>query len=252
MQVLHDDAGQQCWITVHESGDTRTLQLDGCEEGAMRLASEDPVFHYLWFHKCSRLVQAPVQRALVLGAGAFTAAKCLALDYPDAKVDAVDAEPELETVARRFFRLDQPEFANIRFHGMTAEQFLASASERYDFVFDDLFDGFQHVPWRSRSREHFQQLKNVLSDDGVCIKNVIFNPLAADTRAACDEALAALRESFPHHALLALNEPWRGQNKILLGMLRPPPLPWPEVPRMLREAGVPEEVVEKLTVEDET
>src|SRR5712671_1875233 len=113
MQVLHDDAGQQCWIKVHEGCATRTLELDGCEEGAMRLTSEDPVFHYLWFHKCSRLVARPVTRALVLGAGAFTAAKCLALDHPAAQVDAVDSEPELETIARRFFRLDQAEFAGI-------------------------------------------------------------------------------------------------------------------------------------------
>lgn len=249
MQVLHDDAGRQCWITVHESGDTRTLQLDGCEEGAMRLSSEAPVFNYLWCHKCSLLARQPLTRALVLGAGAFTAAKCLALDYPEARIDVVDAEPELETVARRFFRLDQPAFANIRFHGMTAEQFLASCSERYDFVFDDLFDGFQHVPWRSRSREHFAEMKKVLSEDGVCIKNVIFNPLSADTRAACDETLAALRGTFPQHTLLALAEPWRGQNKILVGMLRPPLLPWRELPLTLREAGMPAEIVEKMAVE---
>lgn len=249
MHILHDDLGQHCRITVRDNGDTRTLELDGCEEGAMRLSSEDPVFNYLWFHKCSVLAAAPLRRALVLGAGAFTAAKCLALEHPDAVVDVVDIEPDLETIARRFFRLEQPPYRNIRFHGMAAEQFLGQTRERYDFVFDDLFDGFQHVPWRSRTREHFEQMKQVVSAGGVCIKNVIFNPLAADTRAACDDTLAALRETFPHHAVLALAEPWRGQNKILLGMLRPPPLPWPELPLRLRAAGMPAEIVDCVTVE---
>ena len=117
MTVLYDAAGQQCWITVTEEFSTRSLLLDGCEEGAMRLDSEEPVFAYLWFHKCSHLAPSPrpllrgergrgeggspIRRALVLGAGAFTAAKCLALDYPQADIDVVDLEPALEPVARR-------------------------------------------------------------------------------------------------------------------------------------------------------
>jgi hypothetical protein len=76
----------------------------------MALDSELPVFHYLWFHKLRHLIGLPLRRALVLGAGAFTAAKCLAIDYPDAVIDAVDEEPELEAIARRFFRLDQPQW----------------------------------------------------------------------------------------------------------------------------------------------
>src|SRR6516164_6911138 len=127
MTTLHDAAGQQCWITVTEEFSTRALLLDGCEEGAMRLDSEEPVFAYLWFYKCSHLTSLPVRRALMLGAGAFTAAKCLALDFPKAEIDAVDLEPDLEAIGRKFFRLDQPEFSRIRFHGMPAEEFLKTA-----------------------------------------------------------------------------------------------------------------------------
>src|SRR5947209_3491679 len=112
---LYDAAGKTCWITVTEEYSARTLHLDGCEEGAMRLDSEEPVFAYLWFHKCSHLAKGPVRKALVLGAGAFTAAKCLALDYPAADIDAVDLEADLEQIARKFFRLDQPQFSRVRF-----------------------------------------------------------------------------------------------------------------------------------------
>ena len=48
MRTLHEAAGEDCWITVRESEMTRYLDLDGCEEGAMFLESEDPVFRYLW------------------------------------------------------------------------------------------------------------------------------------------------------------------------------------------------------------
>ncbi len=172
------------WITVTQENGTRYLYLDGCEEGAMALDSEAPVFHYLWFHKLSHLIGLPLRRALVLGAGAFTAAKCLAIDYPDAVIDAVDEEPELEAIARRFFRLDQPQFGRIRFHPVPAEEFLAGPAGPYEFIFDDLFDGDQHVPIAGRGEDHVARLRSVLAN-GVCVKNLIWSPRSADSRAAC-------------------------------------------------------------------
>ena len=62
MPVLHDAAGGLRWITVTQENGTRYLYLDGCEEGAMALDSEAPVFHYLWFHKLSHLIGLPLRR----------------------------------------------------------------------------------------------------------------------------------------------------------------------------------------------
>jgi len=164
MATIYDAAGKTCWITVTEEHSTRTLLLDGCEEGAMNLYSEEPIFAYLWFHKCSHLAESSIRKALVLGVGAFTAAKCLAMDYPNADIDAVDLEPDLEIVAHKFFRMDKPGFSRIRFHGMPAEEFLKTArSEAYNFIFDDLFDGFQHVPDEALSPDHLRQLRSGLA-----------------------------------------------------------------------------------------
>src|SRR5262245_3345738 len=191
MKMLYDAPGKTCWITVCESETTRYLELDGCEEGAMDLSSAAPVFQYLWFHKCSCLTGKRAANLLVIGAGAFTAAKCLALDHPQAQVETVDVEGDLRMVGRRFFGLDRPEFGRIAFHGVPAEEFMTEIQTRYDFVFDDLFDGFQHVPHNSRAPEHFTQLRNVVVDGGIIIKNLIWNPHSADTRHACEEAGAA-------------------------------------------------------------
>src|SRR5262249_48059269 len=99
MSTLLERAGTHCRIRVTEEGGVRYLYLDGCEEGAMFLDSEDPVFNYLWLHKASHLAR-PIRRALVLGAGAFTAAKCLAIDHADAAIEVIDIEPELISVGR--------------------------------------------------------------------------------------------------------------------------------------------------------
>jgi spermidine synthase len=250
MSHLYDAAGKTCWITVTQEYSARSLLLDGCEEGAMNLDSEEPVFVYLWFHKCSHLVASPINRVLVLGAGAFTAAKCLALDYPHADIDAVDLEADLESIARKFFRLDQVEFSRIRFHGKPAEEFLATVGlETYDFIFDDLFDGFQHVPEESMSDGHLKQLRDALSPTGVCVKNMIWDPHSGSTRAACIELRARWVEVWPNHLILAMGEPNRGHNTLLLGSLSPEFFTFGGVKNTLAKTGVPLEILDGLCTE---
>jgi spermidine synthase len=246
MRVLHDAAGQTCWITVRETEATRFLELDGCEEGAMDLRSEQPVFRYLWFHACSRLAKRP-RRLLVLGAGAFSAPKCLALAHPDAMIDAVDVESELLPVARQHFRLGEAAFGRIRFHGLPAEEFLQRAEPPYDFVFDDLFDGFQHVPDASRTREHFRLVRRLLGDGGVVVKNTIWNAYTGRTQAACAETAAAFAAEFPQRLALALGAPDRGHNRLFMGGVGIEQLDWPGVRERLT-GHVPPAVLENVEV----
>jgi spermidine synthase len=246
MPVLHDSAGGLRWITVIEEHGTRYLYLDGCEEGAMAVDSEAPVFHYLWFHKLSYLIEQPLRRALVLGAGAFTAAKCLALDHPGAVVDAVDEEPELAAIARRFFRLDQPAFNRIRFHPVLAEEFLTKESGPYEFIFDDLFDGYDHVPVAGRGLGHVQRLRSLIPN-GVCVKNLIWSPRSADSRAACAEAVEAFRQVFSEHAVLTLGDRSGGHTVLALGLTTSHPFDWDVARRALSAAGIPEQVLENAS-----
>jgi hypothetical protein len=109
-------------------------------------------------------------------------------------------------------------------------------------VFDDLFDGFQHVPPSCQSSAHFQQIRQSLRPGGICVKNLIWDPRSTDTCAACDEAYAALCSAFPHHALLRLGPEHRGHNRLLLGLTEPLGFALDEMGMRLRLAGVPEEL----------
>jgi spermidine synthase len=247
MTTLYEAAGQKCWITVTEESSTRSLLLDGCEEGAMQLDSEEPVFAYLWFHKVSHLVEVPIRKALVLGAGAFTAAKCLALDYAQADIDAVDLEPDLELIGRRFFRLDRVEFSLIHFHGMLAEDFLKTVRlGSYDFIFDDLFDGFQHVPDAARSADHVQMLRLALSARGIAVKNLIWDPLSVNARAACDEVRSHWLKCFPENLGLAMGDRERGHNLLLVGASVAAIPAWPASKEKLGRAGIPRAVLDGI------
>jgi spermidine synthase len=247
MATLYHAAGKTCWITVTQEFSTRSLLLDGCEEGAMRLDSEEPVFAYFWFHKCSHLAAAPVRKALVLGAGAGTTAKCLALDYPQAKIDAVDLEPDLEMIGRKFFRLDQTEYARIHFHGMRAEQFLQAVPPgSCDFIFDDLFDGFQHVPDSARAPAHLEMMRSALSPAGVCVKNVISDPFSANSRASSAEIQSHWHKCFPSNLGLAMGNPEKGHNFILVGTTASGALDWPSAKEKLRQAGMPKSILDGI------
>jgi spermidine synthase len=209
--------GKHKRITVTEATGIRYLHLDECEEGAMALSDERPVFHYLWGYKLSGLAKPDIHRALVLGAGAFTAAKCLALDHPRAVIDTVDREPELEAVARRFFRLGDAAFRNIRFFGEPAESFLSKDHDPYDFVFDDLFDGYQHVSIGSDTWEHVHRLKEITHPGAICIKNVIWSSMNSKTRRACEELWLKWKAAFAHTSTLAFGPIDQGHNRLLIG-----------------------------------
>lgn len=250
MAVLHDARGRKRWVTVTEQGTARFLLLDGCEEGAMGLGSDEPVFDYLWFHKLSCLAGRPPRRVLVLGAGAFSTAKSLALDYPKAHVDVVDPEPTLHEVGRRFFRLDRGEFAHIAFHADGAEGFLARTRGAYEFIHDDTFDGFQHTPEKCRGRNYFRRIRGALGEGGLCVKNMIWDPRTSDTHTACAEAVAALRETFSNHAVLSLGDPERGHNVLLVGLTAPEGFDWDQVRARLAAAGVPDGVLASMRRRD--
>jgi spermidine synthase len=217
MPALFDGPGIRHWLTVTEESGTRYLLVDGDEEGAMSVASDDPVFHYLWFHRCSFILTDSPSRVLVLGAGAFTASKCLARDHPAALIDTIDIEPALESLAIRFFRLGLPPFQRINFHGVCAERFLKSAPPAYDFIFDDLFQGLQHFPKLGHGREHVHRLAKQLKPQGLCVKNLIWNPSVAGNRAACEETVAAWRTAFSWHLQIKLGNSPNAQNRLLLG-----------------------------------
>jgi hypothetical protein len=248
MTTLLERAGTTCRITVIEEGGVRYLYLDDCEEGAMFVDSEEPVFNYLWFHKVSHLAR-PVRRALVLGAGAFTAAKCLALDHAGAAIDVIDCEPELLPVARQFFHMADPPYQGIQFTGEPAEKALPQLRTSYDFIFDDLFDGFEHVPRATRGPAHAAHLAALLAEGGIAIKNLIWDRNNPDTVDACQSMLDAWRAPFDWSMEVVLGHPGAGHNRILLGAKGPRIFDWGELSDVLKAAGVPSVVISSASVQ---
>lgn len=73
--------------------------------------------------------------ALLLGLGGGAMLRHLAAYLPDCAVTAVERDPAVIDLARRFFRIDQPVIAD------DAERVVAEARGRYDVILADLYDG---------------------------------------------------------------------------------------------------------------
>ncbi len=148
------------------------LLTDDAAQGAQADEGERLVYEYNRYYRLERLFTGSVRRALFLGGGAYATPECLADDYPGAVVDVVEIDPEIERVARRFFRLDDYE-GRVRPVVDDARRFLAVSNEGYDLIFGDVFRGRQTVPPHLVTREFFEQIKRRLTADGVYMMNVI-------------------------------------------------------------------------------
>jgi spermidine synthase len=148
------------------------LLTDDAAQGAQADDGERLVYEYNRYYRLERLFTGSVRRALFLGGGAYATPECLADDYPGAVVDVVEIDPEIERVARLFFRLDDYE-GRVRPVVDDARRFLAARNEGYDLIFGDVFRGRQTVPPHLMTREFFELAKRRLTTDGVYMMNVI-------------------------------------------------------------------------------
>src|SRR5687768_12603766 len=97
-------------ITVYEGQyygrPTRFLLLDRSESGAMFLDNDDPtelVYDYTKYYSLYKLFTPRVQRALVLGGGAYSIPKALVSELPDAIVDVAEIEPSFFELSKQYF-----------------------------------------------------------------------------------------------------------------------------------------------------
>jgi spermidine synthase len=163
-------------ITVRETGSgtlraARFLQLDSTMEGAQEIATGNLVFPYQQYWQLAEVFCPGLERAAFLGAGAFGMPQQLSRRYPDAIIDAVEIDPEVVEVGRKFFRLN--EYPNIRAYAADARRHVRTSDHRFDFVFGDAYNGVQYVPAHLVTREFFTEIRERMTPDGVFVMNLI-------------------------------------------------------------------------------
>ena len=212
----------------------RTLELDTLRHSYVDLS--DPSYLEFDYTKAIASVAdairpagAPVQ-ALHIGGGGFTMPRYLAATRPGTRSTVLEIDGGVVALGRQQLGVDEIPGLTIRV-GDARTGLQEQPRDRFDLVVGDAFGGLA-VPWHLTTREVAEQVRDVLTADGVYAVNVIdYQP----DRFARAEA-ATLRSVFGHVALLGAPVTVAGEgggNHILVASGRP--LPLADIQRRLAE-----------------
>jgi spermidine synthase len=111
-----------------------------------------------------------IKRVLVLGLGAGSIPVYLNRFLPDATIDAVELDPGVIDVAKKYFGLR--ETSNFHLIESDARVFLKRHTEPYDLILVDAFTG-SYIPFHLMTREFYQLVRSRLAPHGAAAFNFL-------------------------------------------------------------------------------
>jgi spermidine synthase len=158
-------------IAVVEDQNDRYLRFDSSFQSAMNL--DDPFvtpFDYVAYLSLAFAYRPEAANALYVGLGGGSAPKRAWRDFPDVQVQAVELDPEVVEVARRWFALPQdPRLAVEVEDGRT---YLQRNERRWDVIVLDAYYS-DALPFHLTTQEFLELVRDRLAPGGVVVANVI-------------------------------------------------------------------------------
>ncbi|MGM0634199.1 MAG: spermidine synthase [Pseudomonadota bacterium] len=174
---IHRERSQYSDIIVAERDGRRCMRFDVRRSGDLNQSCfmvDDPlrlVFDYTQMSFAGLLVNPEPERILVAGLGGGSIPSLLDELYPEAHIDVVEIDPAVIRVAREYFGFEPT--GNVHAHAADARVFIRRAAlrgEQYDYVVLDAFGG-EYIPEHLMTREFLQEVKQIMSEDGVLVAN---------------------------------------------------------------------------------
>ncbi len=181
-------------IHVVDLSGTRYMDFDNLRQSAMGL--DDPWelrLRYTRFLALALAFRPEPKRALILGLGGGSFPKRLYRDYPEVTVEAVDIDPEVLAIAKRFFQV--PEDSRMRLHERDGRRFVRETDGRYDLIFLDAYNS-DTIPFHLTTREFYRELAARLAPGGIVVSNII-GTLRGPQSAFFRAMYRTLAETFP-------------------------------------------------------
>jgi spermidine synthase len=148
------------------------------------------------------------RRILVVGLGGGSLPMFLRKHYPAAEIDAVDIDPGVVEVAKKFFGFREDE--RMRAHVGDGRQFIENVRQSYDLIILDAF-GARSVPAHLTTLEFLQAVRRALATGGVAVSNIwrpshnaVYNEMIRTHQAAFDELFILEVPGDVNNILLAL------------------------------------------------
>lgn len=204
---------------VFKGRPTRFFQQDKSGSGAMFLDSDDPtdlVYAYSKYYAVYKIFKPDIQRALVIGGGAYSIPKALLTEAPHAEVDVSEIEPSLFDLAKKYFSVKNNQ--RLRSYTEDGRRLLRDSDKKYDLIFSDVYYSLYSIPAHFTTQEFFALAKETLTDDGIFIANLI-GDLSGQEPSLMMSEMKTFRSVFPNSYFFAVESPHKteAQNIIFLG-----------------------------------
>ena len=158
-------------IAVVEDGQDRYLRFDSSFQSAMDL--DDPFvtpFDYVPYLSLAFAYRPEAANALYVGLGGGSAPKRAWRDFPDLRLQAVELDPEVVDVARKWFAL--PQDPRLAVEVEDGRRYLQRNDRRWDVIVLDAYYS-DALPFHLTTQEFLQLVRDRLAPGGIVVANVI-------------------------------------------------------------------------------
>ncbi|OGA43951.1 MAG: hypothetical protein A3G25_08435 [Betaproteobacteria bacterium RIFCSPLOWO2_12_FULL_63_13] len=229
--VLYEKASAYSTIVVtEEENGVRALRFgrNGARQSVVKLGDPDYLaLPYVQVALVGLALSEEPGRFLVVGLGGGTLPMFLRKYYPNAAIDAVDIDPAVVDVAKKFFGFREDDLMNA--HVGDGRRFIEKLRQPYDVIFLDAF-GSNSIPAHLTTREFLQAVRRAVTPGGVVVGNLwsrISNPLY-------DSMVRTYQGVFAELLILDVRD---AGNKILLALPRKQPLSRDELMQLARKVS---------------
>jgi len=198
----------------------RLLQIDNGHHGAAFISNDDDhVFAYTRAYALLDRLRPGAKKGLLLGGGTYTIAHHFLKRNPERTIDAVEIDPLVTEIARKYFPVPTE---RLTITHEDARTFLnrEDAPGTYHVVFGDTFQSSNSIPFHLTTREAVEHIARLLDRDGIYVLNVIgtaTGPLSTFVSAEFN----TLKSVFPHVAVLLIDEEQTPRNILLFASKQP-------------------------------
>ncbi len=160
-------------IRVADNVPLRTLSTDPYGiQGAVSM--DDPGAVILEYAQLFRLADQffpEPESALAIGGGTYTVQRDFLSRHPKAVIDVVEIDPGITEAAREYFGLTDDSRMSI--YHQDGRTFLNQCAGSYDVVYLDAYGSHLTVPFHLTTYEALKRVKDILSDDGIAVANLV-------------------------------------------------------------------------------
>ena len=175
-EVIHEERSLYRDITVVQNGPRRCLifNIRIGDRNQTCVDVDEPeklVFSYTRMSFAGLLLKPQPQRILVAGLGGGSIPMTLADLFPDARIDVVEIDQAVYSVAKDYFFFEEND--NMSVAVMDARVFVKRAGlegRQYDYIVLDAFTG-DYIPEHLLTREFLEEVKAILAPGGVLVAN---------------------------------------------------------------------------------